>query len=132
MSTRCNIVIKATDLDNGLRNEWAKVILYHHHDGYPEWIGKRLTEFIDEFNGDGMDDFVNKLLKDKNDTGYEYTHTLHGDIEYLYTIDFIYTLHNTKWECEIELHYQKVIGGTWDSLIFRERVFLTRKHLTTN
>lgn len=128
MSTRCNIVIKATDLDNGQRNEWARVILYHHHDGYPEWMGKRLTEFIENFKGRDINDLTNLLLKDNQDAGYEWTNVLHGDIEYLYTIEFQYVPYENTWECDIVLSYQKVNGGTWDELKFAESVTLYSRH----
>lgn len=85
MSTRCNIKV----FDNN-----HEVMLYHHCDGYPEYVGKNLFEKFGEKlkNKDCylyVDDIVNGLIKDKEDDGYEWTTGLHGDIEYLYEIDLI-------------------------------------------
>ena len=82
MSTRCNIIIKK------FTNE---VVLYHHYDGYPRGVGIDLVRmFEDDFKKSSkiyIDDVVNKLIKNEDDKGYEWTTGLHGDIEYLYTID---------------------------------------------
>ena len=82
MSTRCNIIVKA---------KGKKITLYHHWDGYLEGVGQDLVNklkdaFIDDYFC-SWTHIVNKLVKDKEDTGYEITSGLHGDIEYLYTID---------------------------------------------
>ena len=83
MSTRCNILVKERGYND--------IILYHHHDGYPEGVGADLVErFKEKFAK--KDDYIfgivvaNQLVKDLDDE-YEVTHCIHGDIEYLYTID---------------------------------------------
>lgn len=83
MSTRCNILVK----DKGYND----IILYHHQDGYPEGVGADLVErFKELFSRKGNYIFAivlaNKLIKDSEDE-YEVTNCIHGDIEYLYTID---------------------------------------------
>ena len=82
MSTRCNLLI---------RHQGIQVCLYHHHDGYPEGVGAELCEiFFDRFTKKDsapfyLDGVVNSLIK--NYQGYEWSSALHGDIEYLYTVD---------------------------------------------
>jgi len=82
MSTRCNIIVKA---------KGKKITLYHHWDGYPEGVGQDLVNKLQKvFDNDYFclwTHIVNKLVKDREDEGYEITTGLHGDIEYLYTID---------------------------------------------
>lgn len=93
MSTRCNILIKQQHL---------QVCLYHHMDGYPEGVGMELAGiFKKNFTAKEekgrllwFEDVVNDLIK--NHKGYEYCAALHGDIEYLYTID----LDRKKIVCE--------------------------------
>ena len=87
MSTRCCVkVIK--EFDNGTK----EVMLYHHHDGYPEGVGYDLKNRAEYWakthpgNSWDIDDIVNTLIKDTEDE-YEYTSYNHIDIEYLYTID---------------------------------------------
>ena len=82
MSTRCNIIVKA---------KGKKITLYHHWDGYLEGVGQDLVNkfknmFIDN-NKCYWIHVVNMLVKDKTDDGYEISDGIHGDIEYLYTID---------------------------------------------
>lgn len=82
MSTRCNIIVKA---------KGNKITLYHHWDGYIEGVGQdlvnKLKPFFDSNNKCYWSDVVNMLVKNKEDEGYEITSRIHGDIEYLYTID---------------------------------------------
>lgn len=83
MSTRCNVII---------RQQGVQVVLYHHHDGYPEGVGMDLIErFGKNFRDEkahvlSLSYAVNALIKDQNDE-YEWCLRLHGDIEYLYTVD---------------------------------------------
>ena len=80
MSTRANILL--VEMGNHL---W----LYHHFDGYPEWLGKKLMEKMEKHQKDYADifDIANEMFKDKEDDGYEITKRRHGDIEYLYVIN---------------------------------------------
>lgn len=83
MSTRCNILVK----EKGRKD----IILYHHHDGYPQGVGADLVKRFKELFG-RKESYIfaivlaNKLVKDSEDE-YEITNCIHGDIEYLYTID---------------------------------------------
>lgn len=85
MSTRCNVVIKGN----------KDVILYRHMDGYPEITGKELKSITKQARNEGHDaDWVLNTLKNimrKDYKGverrrYEDTDSIHGDIDYLYTI----------------------------------------------
>lgn len=88
MSTRCNIIIK-----DGYSND--RVILYHHHDGYPEGVGVQLRKVLNDWQDwqvkqHGMRFLPNNLIKNEcglNDKEYEITPCLHGDIEYCYVIN---------------------------------------------
>lgn len=108
MSTRTNIVIK-----------WGreKIVLYHHHDGYPEGVGADLKLMVKKNYLDNkyqsMYPFyvANRLVKNKygmNDENYEITTGLHGDIEYVYEID-----------CKIKTVtcYGRSEGDAWDKPI---------------
>ena len=88
MSTRCCVkVVKHFE------NKTAEVMIYHHHDGYPEGVGVDLVKRSKKWKGPfqdrkewDIDDVVNSLIKDQTDE-YEYTAYNHCDIEFLYTID---------------------------------------------
>ena len=97
MSTRANIIIRS-----GLKLEDEKVILYHHSDGYPEWLGVVLQEVCKQLSERNLfycpEDIANMLIKrgvvvdDKEDGERVYddfgiSAGLHGDIEYIYVID---------------------------------------------
>jgi len=91
MSTRANILI--TDAQGN------ESILYHHHDGYPEGVGRELQRILrhitDEIEApESLVSFI--TLQDPN---YEPTEGIHGDIDYLYTI-------NTSTH---ELYYEKAV-----------------------
>ena len=80
MSTRANILIQ----------ELGKSIwVYHHWDGYPEYLGakimKLLVEKADKYSE--ATDIANIMFHDKDDDGFELTSGRHGDIEYLYHIN---------------------------------------------
>ena len=104
MSTRCNIKIIEKD---------QTIWLYHHHDGYPRYVGAfLLAKYYDKFKDTNnyLDACViaNELIKDKNDDEFEVTDGMHGDIEYLYELDINkreircfeigYAKHNDNWE----------------------------------
>lgn len=78
MSTRCNIIIKDS------RN---KVVLYHHHDGYPQGIGQDLKEYLTGFRYWYGSTIANGLIKRTDCVNYEISFGVHDDIEYLYVID---------------------------------------------
>ena len=117
MSTRCNIIIK---------DRRHRVILYHHHDGYPEGVGSDLKKYLSKFEDwqirqHGRWEIANDLVKDKaglNDDGYEVTMALHTDIDYCYVINCVSgTL--LCYSCS-RLGYSYDTGRyTWD-LVFRK------------
>lgn len=89
MSTRCIVRIAK----NG-----REVTLYHHHDGYPEGVGKDLMERFGKIlqkekieiekgfqSWLGVCDIANQLIKDSMDS-YELTIGNHTDREYEYFI----------------------------------------------
>jgi len=94
MSTRANIIIKDSD---------AKLIFYRHSDGYPDYTGKDLKDFVKGYtNGSFRDNAIQSaghlILRGHQEYkkytsmdwkvgAYEPTDSIHGDIEYLYTID---------------------------------------------
>ena len=89
MSTRCCVKV-VQSWGEGENKITRECMLYHHHDGYPEGVGRDLkrrfkpqTTFT---SGWDIDCIVNDLIKDPDDE-YEYTAYDHTDIEYLYTID---------------------------------------------
>ena len=89
MSTRCEILIK--DYGNYEGKDWKlQIKLYHHHDGYPEGVGKFLVEqvypLLDRQNID-CDRVANFLIKHEEDNEFEATVYNHIDIEYRYVID---------------------------------------------
>jgi len=83
MSTRCNVIV--ADAQTGER-----AFLYHHCDGYPEGVGRDLSEmlvgFRKEFEGRRLD--TRELVRyiQGKDKAYEPTTGIHGDAEYLYTL----------------------------------------------
>lgn len=95
MSTRANIIIK---------DDYNKLIFYRHSDGYPECTMNDLIEFCKGYNTTMRTDVMQSAgwliirghedLKSHNYQGYDWkvgnyepTTSIHGDIEYLYTID---------------------------------------------
>lgn len=106
MSTRCNIVIS---------DQYSKIILYRHSDGYPDCVGVDLKDFVKGYTDGSMrDDAMQSAgwliirghveYADGNPTlkpnpkdrfggwkvgAYEPTSNIHGDIEYLYEIDLV-------------------------------------------
>ena len=90
MSTRCIVEIKDYWMCDDKKVE-KELTLYHHYDGYPSGVGKFLIEKIypDLTRRNNIDGEIiaNKLIKDKDDNGYEITYYTHSDIEYKYVID---------------------------------------------
>lgn len=79
MSTRCNIIIN---------KDKECMWLYHHCDGYPEYIGCVLRDYInklDKLNPYAI--FDDLIFNNAIDDGFEASVGLHSDIEYLYLID---------------------------------------------
>lgn len=96
MSTRAHIRIKDGD---------EQIMLYHHHDGYPEGVGRDLKKFLSEKFKNWWDacEIANGLVKGgvrherksllsgkveiSTDDEYEITTCLHGDENFIYIID---------------------------------------------
>lgn len=80
MSTRANILIQELG---------TTVWVYHHFDGYPEYLGKKIMTLLVEKAGkySGVTSIANIMFHDKDDDGFELTTGRHGDIEYLYHIN---------------------------------------------
>ena len=76
MSTRSNIIIHS-------EIEKKSCVLYHHCDGYPEGVGVHLCELIRSV---GFLSFDNTRTRIQEDSDYETTDGIHGDIEYLYVV----------------------------------------------
>lgn len=110
MATRCNIIIKGKSCGKNV-----KVIIYRHWDGYPSCTGKELQDLLNKQSADYIyfDGFVNSMIKEGNT--YEYSSTIHGDIEYLYTIDL------TKRKI-----YVQTVGYDWEK---SEQIFHKKQTL---
>lgn len=77
--TRCNIVVNdGTDT----------LYIYHHCDGYPKGVGNQLTRYLQCNTPLKAQDVFDGLVFMYGDE-YEETFCVHGDIEYLYTIDIL-------------------------------------------
>ena len=88
MSTRCDIIIK----DDNTKTIYKELKLYHHHDGYPEGVGKFLIEELTpELNHPYITgiDIANFLIKHPKDNEFELTVGEHCDIEYRYIINVV-------------------------------------------
>ena len=101
MSTRCVVRVK--------RGDKSTVDLYHHCEGYPEGVGIALLGTLERFFKNLPKDrvldsetFINRLVKNEdkklNDESYCVTTWKHGDLEFLYELDF---------GCEDELRWPK-------------------------
>ena len=127
MSTRANIIIE---------DKSDKLYFYRHSDGYPETTMESLKEFVnmykDQLRGNVSQSAGFLILKGaieygftgditKPDGGeyefnkwkvgaYEPTTAVHGDIEYLYTIDLV----NKELKC-YEAMYKNEKGEEWGS-----------------
>lgn len=89
MSTRCQVrVMNADGKDTG-----EDVTLYHHTDGYPEYMLPKMAEAWEEFSTDerwmlGRPGKVASFLCAVDPRAFEPEagHELHGDIEYYYKL----------------------------------------------
>lgn len=87
MGTRTNIIVKHGS---------TKIYFYRHYDGYPAATGADLVEKLRDCETDIVGNFVAKLLAERYESTsykqaqpvYELTTEVHGDIEYVYCIEF--------------------------------------------
>ena len=137
MSTRANIIIQD-------KND--KLYFYRHSDGYPETTMESLKEFCNMYKNQLRDNVnqsagwlillgaieygFNGDIKKPNDLlsmewkvgAYEPTTMVHGDIEFLYTIDLV----NKELKC-YEAKYKVEKGDNWGSA--NEELTLKQKPL---
>lgn len=108
MATRCNIIVKGKSCDKNV-----KAIIYRHWDGYPSCTGVELQDLLNKQSADyiNFDLFVNGLIIHESKS-YEYSSSIHGDIEYLYTIDltkrkiYVQTV-GYDWEKSVQIFHKK-------------------------
>lgn len=81
MSTRCDVLVKCGKF---------KVQFYHHTDGYLEYIGQHLVDFMrdkevmnQQHNDIAAENYVQKMIDD----GFIITFCEHGDTEYHYEVN---------------------------------------------
>lgn len=92
MSTRSNIK---------LIDQFGEILLYKHHDGYPE--GPGIIHFMRshlEKNSESAEQLANELIKT---TEVQVSNSIHGDIEWYYEIDMIHQkidVYKSSWESE--------------------------------
>ena len=88
MSTRSNILITNND---------TKIWLYRHYDGYLKEAGYNIASCLAQSTD--LHEFMGQLLSQKHEPSmyrearpiYEFTSGMHGDIEYLYKVNFFGT-----------------------------------------
>ena len=86
MATRCNLIVKEGK---------TRVYLYRHWDGYPAECGAVIATALAAAKGNVNSFMVNLLANQYEATAhspaqpmYEFTNDLHGDVEYVYEINF--------------------------------------------
>jgi len=79
MSTRCQIEVTY---------QARRVLLYHHHDGYPQGVGADLIQRQQKLHTWNGNILVNELLNNKEqDDGYSIAFQVHTDLDYWYEVD---------------------------------------------
>ena len=89
MSTRSEIIIKENLIYDNKKYKF-EIKLYHHHDGYPEGVGRFLIEEVLpqlQKSNPSCEEIANFLIKHPKDDEFEVTIRNHVDIEYRYVID---------------------------------------------
>jgi len=100
MSTRSNILITNND---------TRIWLYRHYDGYLKEAGYNIASCLAQSLD--LHKFMEQLLSQKHEPTmyrearpiYEFTSGMHGDIEYLYTINF----YGTRREGSVRFRFQE-------------------------
>lgn len=90
MSTRCNIKIVQLDCENHT-GTYAPIWLYHHHDGYPQGVGREIQLLLNGCNYITAGQVARALLCSGEPmydgaNWFEVTFGQHGDIDYLYEV----------------------------------------------
>lgn len=78
MSTRCQIKIRYCN---------ENILIYHHWDGYPENIVRELIRVLKKVKSWNGVEFVNKLVKENFDDGFELAFNVHTDLDYWYEVN---------------------------------------------
>lgn len=94
MSTRANIFIR-NDYDDD-----EKVVLYHHCDGYPDGVGRDLTNILNKFRKENHSTVSKEELANyicNNDSDFRNTTPCEAaDAEYIYEINL--AKRRVEWE----------------------------------
>lgn len=111
MATRCNVIVED--------NSGYRIFMYRHNDGYPESVLPALAPILsalrndkDFFNRSPFQSRLERIADVKKSAAYvaakieeiepfEFTTDIHGDIEWLYTLNVDTT----------ELHYEHLRTG---------------------
>lgn len=105
MSTRCQIRVIIDDKTH--------VDFYHHYDGYFEGVGDELQAVL--AGCENGEELCSKLVAYDSEQ-YEHTDGLHGDIEYLYELDFRtgehkgYKLDWTPWKADANFNQLSLVA----------------------
>lgn len=93
MSTRSNIK---------LIDQFGEILLYKHHDGYPEG-GPGVISFLRnklEKNSESAEELANELIKNSE---VRVSSGIHGDIEWYYEVDMVkkkIDVFETSWDSD--------------------------------
>lgn len=101
MSTRCQVKVTGTDINNA-----DSVTLYHHCDGYPEYMLPTIANGWRDTWQAGRIGKAASMVCGADPEGFEIEqgHALHGDIEFYYVVDatdgaWTITAYSTPWDC---------------------------------
>jgi hypothetical protein len=160
MSTRCQVILEKTTAypdangrpnpNNGVHRQ----AYYRHYDGYPICTGFDLVQILDRALGVLDYDKANDLsdvqyaieqvmpLGDYERAGYRDNPVLHGDIEYLYVINFVNGVSLSVYSIDSEHDIDPILDGTttrrrhelarWDTYDYVGRKVLGLAHVTVS
>ena len=116
MSTRCNIIVKKGS---------DKQYVYHHCDGYINGVGKELKDFLKTvYKPDFyiIDELILQLAL--WDNSYKPCDSIHGDIEYLYTVEIDEDKKSVKVSVEVLADWRNNIWTDINS--YEEIIFVSK------
>ena len=130
MSTRSNIFVT---------NNQTKIWLYRHYDGYLKEAGYNIASCLAQSKN--LHEFLELLLSQKHEPSmyrearpiYEFTSGMHGDIEYLYKINFFGTRAEggVRFTVEERQNFEDVENeDTWKCLIDETIMPITPKEVS--